>query len=186
MKVICLLVILTSFVALGAVEFQDSFFLGVTQSKLSGDFPDEVDGIRFGILNGVQFGYTLLGQFENNFSLGLITRYIEKGWMTEDDSDLYTVKNNYFELALRAGYIMPKLNYIGLHPYSGLGMGFFLNSEQPVKAHQNQHMSFIVGIDVNLWEKFVIDFNYNIGLTDIYDGIDAKYNVFGVSLGKKF
>ena len=201
MKRLILLILITVLsITLNAKQLHQWWFLGVANTTLSSNYTKDLEkasestdeSLKFGNLDGLNIGYTMVIQFENNLSFGMDFGYIEKGWTTETKDNLYTMKNSYLNLVFKGGYFMPEITIPEIaktnwQPYVGFGMSAFMNSETPVKTNVETHYSFVTGVDVNLIRNFMLNVNYSLGLTEIMEGESkAKLNTLSVGLGRKF
>ena len=187
-RLLLLLMFCYVIITLNYAEMIDWWFLGFANTTLTGEHAKGMnanDDFKLNSLDGLQFGFTTMVELKNKVNLGANLRYVEKGWVTEDQKGLYTAKNNYLEVVFRGGYTLPKLRNMSFYPYLGLGFESLLNSESPNKYTQGSN-SFVVGLDVNFIEKFMLCINYGIGLTDVQKGDDTKYNTYSFAMGRKF
>ena len=200
-RLVLLMVIVVFSITLNAKQRHEWWFLGVANTTLSKNYTKDFEkaaestdeDLKFGNLIGLQIGYAVMLQFENNLSFGMDVRYVEKGWTTETKDNLNTMKNSYLDLVLKSGYFMPEVNYIPIirqtnwQPYIGVGMSAFMNSETPIKTNVETYYSFVVGLDILSKNKFTMNTNYSLGFTEIMEGESkAKLNTLSVGLGRKF
>ena len=149
------------------------------------------------------FGYHLgiMGEYElsNNFSIQPEIIFIQKtgsrGTPSELSGGLITSDLTYIEIPLNGKYYFAK----GFAVEFGPQLDILVNEKTTVDFYNSNQMddsvdietngiqfSINLGISYKVLEKYLIQFRYSHGLSDVYKDLEAKNSVFLFSVGYFF
>jgi len=202
-RLLVLMVVLLSFMALSALEDGGTVFLGAGMSWLTGIPGDTQNGMM-----GFGFGTTYQKNiFDGKGIYEPGIRWMQRGMSADatidgidDEGDPITtsettdIETSYLDLFIKIKSVCGKGNF-SVQPYIGPNVGFLMiaknvsddNDIQDVRDEmKTPTLSLLLGVDFLLWNMINIGLEYNYGLTYVLPGKKVTGNTALVNLGYKF
>ncbi len=159
----------------------DMFFgvrAGLNIADLSGDDADETDSI---------IGFHIGGMMQYFVSPDILIQpellFTQKGYEVEYMGHTEDVTLSYLEIPVLAKYNFD-LESVILQPFLGPALGILIDDDDT--EAEGIDFGLHLGLDAVLMGNLLIGLRYNLGLTDVFEDVDAKNSVFMIGVGYMF
>ena len=190
-KLVLVTLLALSFIAINAEEARRWIGIGITDSRISGDYVKTLESTdpnaKVTELKGFLVSFTQTEYFYNNFFNRATGLLAERGWVLETDDFVQNIKNNYFEGHGQIGYTIPILKNVfdSIDPFAGIGISTVINSSHYKMSDMRWDFPISIGLDIVLG-RTVLSSMHTFGTQNIIKNEKAKYQTYNMSLGYLF
>jgi len=197
-KLVILMVVLLSFVALNALEDGGTIFLGVGMSWLTGEPNDTQNGMM-----GFGGGFTYQKYFcEENMVYEPGIRWMQRGQSGDytvetgdgETKEKFEINTSYLDLFFKVKYVFGHGNF-SVQPYIGPNVAFQMIAKDNTDSdnvidvrddYKSPVLSMLIGADVLLWDMINVGLEYDYGLSYVVSGKKITSNTALLNIGYKF
>jgi len=187
-KLMLVTLLVLSFIAINAEETRSWFGLGITDTRISGDYVKKLESTdsnaKITELKGFVISFTQTEYVYNNFFSRATYQLAERGWVLETDDFVQNIRNNYFEGHGQIGYTIPILKNVfdSIDPFAGIGISAVVNSSHYKMSDMRWDFPISIGLDIVLG-RTVLSSMHTFGTQNIIKNEKVKYQTYNFSVG---
>jgi len=193
-KLLVLMVVALSFIALSALEDGATIFLGAGMSWLSG-IPADTQNGNLGFGGGFTYQKYI---FDEKWVYEPGIRWMQRGMDSSmgegDDAQDIIINTSYLDLFIKVKPVFGHGNF-SVQPYFGPNVAFLMiakdnsDEDQEVDARdllKSPMLSLLLGCDFLLWDMINIGLEYDYGISFVLPGQKVISNTALLNIGYKF